>query len=700
MSAIRFQARLGPHLPALIPGLSVVGLMLVWAVHDGGYDAETWYWGALASLGLLAASVVALRGRLRLGRGPATALGLVAAYVAWCYLSISWAQSPGDAFQGANQALLYLLVFTVMVLLPWTPKAALMALVVYVVGVGVIGIVLLLRLAAADHVASLVIEGRLAAPTGYFNSTAALFTIGALAAIGLATRRELPGPLRGLMLAFACSGLQLALIVQSRGWLFTLPLVALVAIVLVADRLRIAAATVIPVLGVVVILHRLLAVYSASGNQSLDHASQRAGQPALLICAGAFVLATLVAWADSLSHRPPLSVARRRAVGSVVSAAVLVALVAGGTYGTHGHPFRFISRQWNGFSHPETSSTQSHFADVGSSRYDFWRVSLDAFAAHPVGGLGEDNFGDYYLRHRRTAEEPSSTHSIELRLLAQTGVVGFVLLSAFMICALRLAIRARRRGDPLGTAVAGIALLPVVVWLIHGSIDWFWEMPALSGPALGFLGVAGALRPRAAQDPVADAPQDSVAGAAQDSVAGAAQDTVVGAARPPARPPSAPAGARSPRRAAGVAGGVAALVAGVIVLGVPYLSVREVSLGSDASARNPRAALADFATASSLNPLSSVPGRLAGVVALNSGQYAVARQRFEQSIQREPGGWFSWLGAGLAASAMDLRKTADYYFKTAYAINNREPADREALAKVNTPHPLTSAEAFSLLIVR
>ena len=39
-------------------------------------------------------------------------------------------------------------------------------------------------------------------------------------------------------------------------------------------------------------------------------------------------------------------------------------------------------------------------------------------------------------------------------------------------------------------------MLPLVVWLIYGSVDWFWEMPALSGPALGFLGVAVALEPR------------------------------------------------------------------------------------------------------------------------------------------------------------------------------------------------------------
>ena len=226
------QARLRPHVAALAPGLAVVALMLVWAVHDGGYDEDTWYWGALMVLGLLTAVVIA-RGiaETRVSRAGLVALGAFALYVAWSYLSITWADSPGDALTGSNRALLYLLLFATMLVLPWTVRGALTALLAFALGVGVVAIVLLFRLASADHVADLVISGRLAAPTGYFNSTAALFTIQALVAIALAARRELPGPVRGALIAFACAGLQLAVIVQSRGWLFTLPLVAIVAIV-------------------------------------------------------------------------------------------------------------------------------------------------------------------------------------------------------------------------------------------------------------------------------------------------------------------------------------------------------------------------------------------------------------------------------------------------------------------------------------
>ena len=68
----------------------------------------------------------------------------------------------------------------------------------------------------------------------------ALFSLDALLGIALAARPELPGVLRGTLIGVACAGLQLAVIGQSRGWLFTLPLVAVVSIAVLSDRLRVA----------------------------------------------------------------------------------------------------------------------------------------------------------------------------------------------------------------------------------------------------------------------------------------------------------------------------------------------------------------------------------------------------------------------------------------------------------------------------
>ncbi|MGH2866538.1 MAG: hypothetical protein ACRDNK_03080 [Solirubrobacteraceae bacterium] len=672
------RTRLRRHVPAAGPGLLAIALLLLWAVHDGGYDAETWYWGALVLLGGLAATLVALGPRRARLTGPARcALVLFVLYVAWSFLSATWAQSPGDAIQGSDRALAYLLLFAFMLVLPWTAEGAVTGLLTFAIGIGVIAVVLLVRLAAHDQVPELLNSGRLAAPTGYYNATAALFTVAALISIALAGRRRLPGLLRGLLLALTCAELQLGVVGQSRGWLFTLPLVAVAAIAVAPSRLRMVAAAVLPVVGVLPAVNRLLAVYDAASTPALSHVAARAGQAGLLLCGAVFVVGTIVAWADGLRRGDGLSPARRRAAGWIVTGLALAALIGGGVAVSHGHPFRFISREWRGFSHQTSSTTGSHFTDVGSGRYDFWRVSLDAFVAHPIGGLGQDNFADYYVKRRHNYEEPSWTHSLELRLLVHTGIVGFLLFTGFLVAAVVAALRARRQGRGLLRVTAGIALLPLIPWLIHGSVDWFWEIPALSGPALGFLGLAGSLGAQAKSDSVSEA-------------------TAGGATAAPER-------ARRSRRAfprpAAVGLGGVALLAGVVVLGFPYLSIREVSLASNARFTDPAAALSDLAQAARLNPWSSEPGRLGGAIAMQTGRYAVAERRFAQSTDREPGGWFSWLGAGLAASALGRTSTAVQDYKTAYRINARQPAITAALARARSSRPLTYNEMLKLLVL-
>jgi Flp pilus assembly protein TadD len=143
--------------------------------------------------------------------------------------------------------------------------------------------------------------------------------------------------------------------------------------------------------------------------------------------------------------------------------------------------------------------------------------------------------------------------------------------------------------------------------------------------------------------------------------------------------------------------GPVVLLAAVAALGFPYLSVRHVSIASDRAARNPAAALAELATAADLNPWSPDPGRLAGVIALQTGRFLEAERRFRQVVSREPGGWYGWLGDGLAASALGDRARAARDFNVAGSINGKQPVLRAALARVNGLHPLTFAEATRAL---
>ncbi len=649
-----------------------MGLLLVWAVHDGGYDADTWYWGALVLLAVLGIAVISLGAQLTLSRPAKRALACFAAYVAWSYLSIAWASSKGDALQGSNRTLLYLIVFALFVVLPWTAKGALVALLTFTLGVGTIAIVFLFRLASADHLANLVIDRRLTAPTGYFNSSVALFMTGALLATVLSTRREIPPLVRGLLIAIACACLQLTVVGQSRGWLFTLPLVLIATAVLVRNRFRVLAAAAIAAVATLLPIHRLLAIFQSSTPAALNRTGERAGQAALLACAVAFVLGTIIAWGESRASVPPISASGRQRVGAVLVALIISLGVVGGFVATHGDPIGFVKRQWNGFSQPETGGVSSHFLTVGSGRYDFWRVALDATLANPVGGLGQDNFADYYVSRRRSSEEPAWPHSLEMSLLASTGLVGFGLFAAFLVFALIGAARGVRSQDEFCAAVSAAALLPLVDWLLHGSVDWFWQIPALSATALGFLGMAVALsRPTPA----------------------GSTDAAVADARGSGRR------RRSLRRRDQLVIGGIALVAATAALGFPYLSVREVSTASNLAASNPDAALSDLALAAQLNPLSAVPGRLGGTIALDNGLYDEATQRYQQAIDREPGGWLAWFGKGLAASALGDNLTASQALRVAISINDQQPAIKLALARVNTSHPLDPAKALDLIVL-
>ena len=98
--------------PAAVPALGALALMVVWATNQAGYPLTHWAPGGLIVLALLAIALLAVVPRW--AEIPLTvriAVGALAAYTALSFLSILWAGVPGDAWEGANRTLLYLLVF-------------------------------------------------------------------------------------------------------------------------------------------------------------------------------------------------------------------------------------------------------------------------------------------------------------------------------------------------------------------------------------------------------------------------------------------------------------------------------------------------------------------------------------------------------------------------------------------------------------
>src|SRR4051794_36099827 len=90
------RARLAVGAPV---ALAVVVTVLVLA-QGGGYFVTDWYPGGLVLLGLLAVTLVALRSETQPSRIVLVAVGLLTMYALWSFLSISWSDQQGLAWDG------------------------------------------------------------------------------------------------------------------------------------------------------------------------------------------------------------------------------------------------------------------------------------------------------------------------------------------------------------------------------------------------------------------------------------------------------------------------------------------------------------------------------------------------------------------------------------------------------------------------
>jgi hypothetical protein len=132
-------------------------------------------------------------------------------------------------------------------------------------------------------------------------------------------------------------------------------------------------------------------------------------------------------------------------------------------------------------------TSTSHFSDMGGMRCDFWRVALADAGAHPIRGIGADNFGDRYAQVGRSQETPDHAHSVVMSLVGELGLVGLMLggvLGAASIVGAWTFIRTARRAAAAEVAAAAA----IVMWFMHANTDWLWQLPASTVPALLIAG--------------------------------------------------------------------------------------------------------------------------------------------------------------------------------------------------------------------
>jgi O-Antigen ligase/Tetratricopeptide repeat len=630
--------------PGAVPCTVALGVLVWFAGDEGGFRKVTWMPATLLLAVVLLVCLATLP-RPRPGRLALAAVLLLAAYGGFCLLSMLWAGQEELAWDAGNRTLLYALVFALCTLWPLRGRSGAVLLGGYGLAIAAIATVELIRVGGADQGIQFFEEGRFAEPVGYANGNVALWMSGLLPCAILAGRREVPAPVRGLLLGGAGILGGAALLGQSRGWLFALPLAALVALLVVPGRGRTIGAFALVGLALLAISQPVLDIYSDWQPFRPPGDDYDAALRAILLAGAALaVVGTLAALVD---RRVQLSAqrARRLSTATVVALAAALLVAVAGYAAVERSPVSAASDAWSEFKHGGNSPQgRGNRLTSGFStyRWDYWVVAWGEFKRAPLVGAGADNFGRAYRDKGTSRQTPLYPHSTEMVALAETGLIGALLLGGAFVAGLLAALRGPRRTDLTGVA-AGTGILVFAYWFLHSSVDWLWEFPGLAGAALAALGIAGAVTRGLKGDEAASAE---------------------------ARRPIL---AERPALALGLAGAVVLAVSIV----PPWFSAREQQRGVELAVADPSAAVRHFERAADWNPLTPVPYKAAAIVEIRRRDYRAATRQLERAIERDPGDSNPWLFLGAIASAEGRKEEA---LRLVEKANRLAPRDHEVAA--------------------
>ena len=449
------------------------------AFASGGYFDVARLIAALVACVVLVAVAIAVPDPLPRGRGGRLALAGLAALFVLTLASMAWAPLAGPAYHDAQRVLLYVMALAAAAALlrprslARAAEPALAAGALIVTGYGLLGRLLP---GIVHESTSASAGGRLDQPLTYWNASGSLAAIGFVLCARLAGDATRPRALRAAAAA-ACAPLGTGIYLSfSRGALAAV-LAGLIALIALAPERRQLRAIVIGIAAGVIAAAASAAfpgVASLDGDLGTREAQGAAMLAILALVAAAAALAQQRAARTETDDRVAL-VSRIPGFGALGVLAVLAVLVTATAVSEHG----------SGSRSPEFGARAQRLTSVTSHRYEYWKVAVHTFGEHPLAGDGSGSFPVEWLQRRPFREAVRDAHSLYLETAAELGVLGLIALAAFL-GGLLVAGRSAARVDPV--LIAGPAA-GVVTWATHSAVDWMWEMPAVTLPALVLAGV-------------------------------------------------------------------------------------------------------------------------------------------------------------------------------------------------------------------
>ena len=455
-------------------GALLVGGPTALAFFSGGFFDRSRIVAGLAAWALVILAALLVPRPLPRELPGRLALAALALLTGWTALSITWAPLAARAEDDLQRLLLYLgfLIAAVALLRGsrarrWLEPALVLGAFV-VVGYGLSerflpGLVELDRSFAA--------AGRLEQPLTYWNAFGLLAALGLVLAVRIAGDADRPGPLRG---AAAAAGVVLGLgayLTFGRGALAAVAAGVLVLIALAPDgRFQLLSAAVVTgAAGLAALLATRYPTVKTlvEGQEGDASAGARTLIGTLLLALAAAALVVRESrWAARL---PSLRVSRPAAVLMATGLVLVMGAIATAVF--EGKP-EAVS--------PEQRADPARLGSVDSNRYRYWEVALETWADRPLRGIGSGGFQVEWLKVRDRVDTSGDAHSLYLETGAELGIVGVALLLVFLGAVAAAVVRLYRLDR---RAAAGPAA-GLTAWAVHAGLDWDWEMPAVTLPAL------------------------------------------------------------------------------------------------------------------------------------------------------------------------------------------------------------------------
>jgi hypothetical protein len=620
----------------------------------------------LAALGMVA--VWRARALSRPSRPYLVALIAFAAFVAWTGLSVLWSTGPDLSWVSFVVAVLYLLVMAAVGLLPGGPLQLRLAAYGFAVVVLVVSAYAFLGKIAPDMVEDAHLFARLRAPIGYWNVLAVLIVMALPILLEIASRSGT----RPLVRGFAASALVLLsftfFFTFSRGGYVALAAALLVYFALTTRRLNALTSLAIPmgiVAAILLGLRHLDSLFAVTADDVL-----RATQGHTL--AWWFVVALGVAFALQFAvtlaeRRWALSAHQARVVGLAVLAVLVVVPLVFGTVSVVRHGGgEWLGAQYHALLSPAGPSNDvDRLTSLGTSgRVPWYREALRGFSHHVVAGTGAGTFRLTNELYRTNDFIVLHSHSQWLNVLTELGIVGLILFAVavggLVVAAFGRVLRDRR--DP-HRALLAACQAAVIAFVVHISIDWDWDMTAIT---VAFLLLAGV------------------------SAAYVSRQGVVGQRRRAARAGAGPVRRQAPPTATSVPSrGLRLLATAVILFAVacwalPYLAERATATAQDQLSRGQLAqAEAAARRAAALDPLAVDPLLTLAAAQAQNGDPEAAAATLEQAVRLQPDNYEPYYQMGnLQLRSFGDETAAREWYRKALELNPRHPGTRHMLGQL------------------